>query len=309
MSKHDRQSFLGATSEQNLKRARVGVIGLGGGGSHVVQQLAHLGVGNYVLVDPDTVDETNLNRLVGGTLEDVQLRTLKVDIAERVIRAVVPDANVDAHPRQWQEVSEALQTCDVLIACVDAVTARDQLNKFCQRFLIPYIDIGMDVHELDSGFLISGQVVLITPGSPCLRCMGLVTEEALALEAHNYGAAGGKPQVVWPNGVLASTAVGLFTQLLCPWHDQTRASVFLEYDGNKGTLLPSMSFGLLAGSACAHFHPNEAGDPLFDIRQEQQRRTQGEALIEGEGLLRRVQEWLRLKVLQILRRSTSNENS
>ena len=54
MSKHDRQSFLGATSEQDLKRAKVGVIGLGGGGSHVIQQLAHLGVANYVLVDPDT---------------------------------------------------------------------------------------------------------------------------------------------------------------------------------------------------------------------------------------------------------------
>ncbi|WP_457324405.1 HesA/MoeB/ThiF family protein, partial [Roseateles sp. P5_E11] len=211
MSKHDRQSFLGAKSEQDLKRAKVGVIGLGGGGSHVVQQLAHLGVSNYVLVDPDTIDETNLNRLVGGTLEDVKRGTLKVDIAERMIRAVVADASIGAHPTQWQEAAKELQTCDVLIGCLDAVAAKDQLDKFCQRFLIPYIDIGMDVHKVGAGFLISGQVVLITPGSPCLRCMGLVTEEALAQEARNYGAAGGKPQVVWPNGVLASTAVGLFT--------------------------------------------------------------------------------------------------
>lgn len=214
MSKHDRQSFLGATSEQDLKRAKVGIIGLGGGGSHVVQQLAHLGVGNYVLVDPDIIDETNLNRLVGGTLDDVKRKTLKVHIAERVIRAVVAEANIGAHSKQWQEVSKDLQTCDVLIGCLDAVAAKDQLDKFCQRFLIPYIDIGMDVHKVGAGFLISGQVVLITPGSPCLRCMGLVTDEALAQEARNYGAAGGKPQVVWPNGVLASTAVGLFTQLI-----------------------------------------------------------------------------------------------
>jgi molybdopterin-synthase adenylyltransferase len=55
MTKHDRQSFLGAKSEQNLKRAKVGIIGLGGGGSHVVQQLTHLGVGNYILVDPDMI--------------------------------------------------------------------------------------------------------------------------------------------------------------------------------------------------------------------------------------------------------------
>ena len=267
MSKHDRQSFLGATSEQDLKRAKVGIVGLGGGGSHVVQQLAHLGVSNYVLVDPDIIDETNLNRLVGGTLEDVARHTLKVDIASRMIRAVVPDANIGAHPSQWQEVSKDLKTCDALIGCLDAVAAKDQLDKFCRRFLIPYIDIGMDVHVVGSRFLISGQVVLITPGSPCLRCMGLVTDEALAQEARNYGAAGGKPQVVWPNGLLASSAVGMFTQLICPWHGEARASAFLEYDGNKGTLMPSKSFGFFAERPCPHFYSDEAGDPLFDIRQ------------------------------------------
>lgn len=266
MSKHDRQSFLGATSEQRLKRAKVGIAGLGGGGSHVVQQLAHLGVGNYVLVDPDTIDETNLNRLVGGTLADVTCGTPKVNIAERMIRAVVTDANIGTHLAQWQEVSAELQTCDVLIGCLDAVAAKDQLDKFCQRFLIPYIDIGMDVHKVGTGFLISGQVVLITPGSPCLRCMGLVTEEALAHEARNYASAGGNPQVVWPNGLLASAAVGLFTQLICPWHGGARPYAFLEYDGNKATLVESGSFGFVANRPCPHYHPDEAGDPLFDVR-------------------------------------------
>lgn len=295
MSKHDRQSFLGTASEQSLKRAKVGIIGLGGGGSHVVQQLAHLGVGNYVLVDPDTIDETNLNRLVGGTLEDVKRRTLKVHIAERVIRAVVADVNISARPTQWQEVSQELQACDVLIGCLDSVAGKDQLDKFCQRFLIPYIDIGMDVHKLGAGFLISVQVVLITPGSPCLRCMGLVTEDALAQEARNYGAAGGKPQVVWPNGILASTAVGLFTQLICPWHGGTRASAFLEYDGNKGTLLPSKGFAFIEDHACPHFHPDEAGDPLFDIRQ-LQLRVPAQAQAQGQRLVQRLQStwrWLR----------------
>ena len=68
MSRLDRQSFLGATSEQKLAGLTMGLVGLGGGGSHVAQQLAHLGIGRFVLVDPDVVEETNLNRLVGGTL-------------------------------------------------------------------------------------------------------------------------------------------------------------------------------------------------------------------------------------------------
>ena len=78
MSQHDRQSFLGSTSEQHLSGLTVGILGLGGGGSHVVQQLAHLGVGGYVIADPDLIDETNLNRLVGGTRADVDTNELRL---------------------------------------------------------------------------------------------------------------------------------------------------------------------------------------------------------------------------------------
>ena len=61
-----RQSFLGANSEEAFSKCHAAIIGLGGGGSHIAQQLAHLGVGNFVLFDPDHVEKTNLNRLVGS---------------------------------------------------------------------------------------------------------------------------------------------------------------------------------------------------------------------------------------------------
>lgn len=267
MSKHDRQSFLGEGSERNLRNAKVGIVGLGGGGSHVVQQLAHIGVARFVLVDPDIIEESNLNRLVGGTLDDVSNGALKILIAERVIRQVVFDPQIDAFSKPWQEVADALKDCDVIIGGIDSVIAKDDLDRFCRRFLIPYIDMGMDVHEVAGRFLIAGQVVLTTPGMPCLRCMGIVTDESLATEARNYGAAGGKPQVVWPNGVLASTAVGLFTQLICPWHAKVPSSAYLEYDGNKHTIAPSKSFALIQAQPCPHYHPNEAGEAIFDIRK------------------------------------------
>lgn len=266
MSKHDRQSFLGETSEQDIKAAKVGVIGLGGGGSHVVQQLAHIGVAKYVLVDPDTIDESNLNRLVGGTLHDVLANVAKVAIAERVIRSVVQHPEIDACKSKWQEVVDALKGCDVIIAGVDSVIAKDELDKFCRRYLIPYIDMGMDVHKVGGRYLIAGQVVLTTAGAPCLRCMGIVTDELLTQEARKYGAAGGNPQVIWPNGVLASTAVGLFVQLICPWHSKVTPSAYLEYDGNKHTVVPSKSFALIQQQLCPHHFPEEAGDGLFDLR-------------------------------------------
>src|SRR5208282_851819 len=114
---------------------------------------------------------------------------------------------------------------------------REQLERFARRHLIPYIDIGMDVHDLGcSEFLIAGQVVLSMPGGPCLRCAGLITDERVAAEANRYGAAGGRPQVVWSNGVLASTAVGIVVQLLTPWSGKPPQFIYLDYDGNCGTV-------------------------------------------------------------------------
>lgn len=266
MSQHDRQSFLGTNSEQDLEDITVGILGLGGGGSHVVQQLAHLGVGGYVIVDPDIIEETNLNRLIGGTRADIEAKETKIRIAERAIRSVLPNARISAHSKPWQEVAGELKHCNIIVGGLDSVIAKDEADRFCKRFLIPYIDMGMDVHKVGNRFLIAGQVVLTLPGGPCLRCMGVVTESALATEARVYGAAGGKPQVVWPNGVLASTAVGLFTQLVCPWHDKPMAGAYLEYDGNKHTVSPSMRLPASGNRPCGHYNANETGGPRFDIR-------------------------------------------
>jgi molybdopterin-synthase adenylyltransferase len=49
-----------------MQQTRVATVGLGGTGSLITEQLAHLGVTGFLLIDPDTVDETNLNRLVEG---------------------------------------------------------------------------------------------------------------------------------------------------------------------------------------------------------------------------------------------------
>lgn len=263
----DRQSFLGADSEQILGQAKIGLAGLGGGGSHVAQQFAHIGIGSFVICDPDVIEDTNLNRLVGGTWADVEWKAAKVDIAKRLIQGVRPDARVDVERGSWQEAMLKLRDCDVIVGGLDSARAKDELDGFSRRFLIPYIDMGMDVHQLGGDkHLIAGQVVLSTAGNPCLRCLGIVTEEMLAQEARNYGAAGGKPQVVWPNGVLASTAVGLAVQILTSWHHPAPEFAYLEYDGNLGTVRSSDLLRHVP-SVCPHHPAVERGDPGFDIRR------------------------------------------
>jgi len=259
-----RQSFLGVDSDEVFSRCRAGIIGLGGGGSHIAQQLAHLGVGNFVLFDPDQVEETNLNRLVGATRRDVASATHKTSVARRLIKRVNPKARISVVSEEWQKHGPLLARCDVAFASVDTFGTREEIERACRRFMIPLIDIGMDVTELSDGYLISGQVILSMPGELCMRCLGFLTEELLAKEAARYGAAGNRPQVIWPNGLLASAAVGTFVQLFTPWRSGMKPFMYMEYDGNDQTLLPSNRLQYLAGRSCPHFANSDVGDPFWE---------------------------------------------
>jgi hypothetical protein len=267
MSRLDRQSFLGPKSDHDLKQATLAIIGLGGGGSHVAQQGAHLGIGRFQLYDPDVIEDSNLNRLVAGTVADVRAKRPKVEIARRAIHGVVPDAVVTMVQGTWQQHGGLLASADIVVSCLDSVQAKADLDAFCRQMLIPMIDIGMDVHAVGEHFLISGQVALSTAPGPCLRCMGVINDHALTQEAARYGAAGSHPQVVWSNGLLASSAVGLATGILAPWHPNAPLSAYLEYDGNRGTLRECHRLDALREVTCPHYPAQETGQLLFDVRK------------------------------------------
>src|SRR5216117_1071495 len=94
-SMFDRQvRAFGAAGQQRLQSFRVGIIGLGGTGSVVAQQLAYLGVRNLLLIDPENVEESNLNRLVLASKSDVGKS--KVDVARGGIQQIRQDAEVEA---------------------------------------------------------------------------------------------------------------------------------------------------------------------------------------------------------------------
>lgn len=260
--RYSRQSFLGADAEARIARTTVGLPGLGGGGSHIVQQLAHIGFQRYVLYDDDRVEESNLNRLVGATSVDALAQTEKIQLAKRTIFSLQPHAQVRALNCKWQERPEPLRECQIVFGCVDSYQGRHELEVACRRYLMHYIDIGMDVHGKERP-VIGGQVILSSPGGPCMRCMGFLTDEKLAQEAGRYGSAGGRPQVVWPNGVLASTAVGLAVDLVANWTTQPRTHAFLAYDGNRGTVKDSVTLRNLKVGSCAHFQAGDVGDPVL----------------------------------------------
>jgi hypothetical protein len=262
-NRYTRQSFLGPDSERIFSNAIVGIVGLGGGGSHISQQLAHLGIVNYVLCDADRITFTNLNRTVNATLFDVIFKRYKTVIAARTIRRLHWNASIINHHEHWESGTDSLMHCDIIVGCVDSFSGRRDLEAFCRRHLIPYVDVGMDVQGLGDRYEIIGQVILSMPGRPCMRCMGFLNDQVLAEEARLYGAAGERPQVVWSNGVLCSAAVGIVVDLLTGWSRSGRDCTYLNFRGSDLSLTEDRRLEHIRNNDCLHYPLIQAGDPTF----------------------------------------------
>lgn len=155
-----------------LGRLTAAVIGCSGTGSIVIEQLARLGFGRLILVDPEIVERKNLNRIVNATWRDAEEAANKVHVATRAITAMGLGTVVEGHARNLiaRSVVEAVAEADILFGCVDSAEARDVLNRISTHYLIPYIDVGVRIGALPDGTIdrIDGVVHYIQPGGSSL---------------------------------------------------------------------------------------------------------------------------------------------
>lgn len=169
-----RQEFaLGREGQARLRRLQIGIVGLGGTGSVVAMQLAHLGVGGLVLIDGDVVEPSNLSRIVGATRSDVG--TPKVEVAARYARNLGFSEVVAALQEPVSaEHERLLATCDILVSCVDRLLPRAFLNRLAYRHCVPLIDLGVAFRADSDGRITgdAGRVVVVGPGRSCLACWG-----------------------------------------------------------------------------------------------------------------------------------------
>jgi molybdopterin-synthase adenylyltransferase len=250
---NNRQSFLGDNLDEILENIQIAVIGLGCGGSQVVQQLTHIGFKKFILCDYYYLEDTNLNRTVGSTLKDVEIASSKMSIAVRLIKGISPNAEITEINSKFQVDPKSISQSNVIFGCVDGLCNRNELEKFARRNKIPYIDIGMDVTKPSGLPVMRGQIIASLPEKPCMWCFGFITPEQLEKEAAAYDQAGVRPQVIWQIGVLASTAVHILMNLLTNW---TRTidlqTLYYEYDGNKGTVRPHVHYDMNKYKTCDH---------------------------------------------------------
>ncbi|HVA57604.1 MAG TPA: ThiF family adenylyltransferase [Gemmatimonadaceae bacterium] len=174
----------GPAMQATLDELRVGIIGCGGTGSSVAEQLARLGVRQFTLVDPDELTASNVTRLYGSTL--AQVGAPKVEVVGAHLRDINPSVQVDQLRSSIcvQSTAESLTDCDVLFGCTDDNAGRLVLSRLATYMMLPVIDCGVllsaDAHSRVAG--IDGRVTTLVPGQACLVCRGRINLRRAASE-------------------------------------------------------------------------------------------------------------------------------
>jgi molybdopterin/thiamine biosynthesis adenylyltransferase len=248
---------IGRAGQQALQEMRVGIVGVGGTGSHVAQQLAYLGVRDVAFVDDDAIELTNLNRVITATPSDIGLR--KVDVAAHRYRDIEHGASVRRvfGDVMDEETARSILDRDVIFSCTDSVGSRAVLNWLSYQYLIPVIDLAVDIREVDDAPLVSGRLQLIGPGTGCLSCAGLLdanqvridlmTEEERRRDRYVVDADVVQPAVVSINGVVASLAVTMFLAMTTGLPLDARRQT---YFGNQGAVRVARSASLTDCPVC-----------------------------------------------------------
>ena len=177
----------GIEAQHLISRLHIGIVGLGSVGSIVAEALARVGVPNLTLVDPDFVEEHNLDRLLNATEQEVGRS--KVDLARNAFLShtttASPNVRAISASVHNKTAYHAVLDCDLIFSCVDRPVARDVLNYVSQAHLVPVVDGGIAVGvQPTNGHLSSAhwRCHISTPAHPCLRCRDQYNTSMVVLE-------------------------------------------------------------------------------------------------------------------------------
>jgi hypothetical protein len=237
------QTF-GQSTTESLSHLSIGVVGCSGTGSPLVEMLTRLGVGELVLVDPDRVEEKNLNRIYNATIDDARAGRYKVDVLADAIKRMGLGTKVTPIARFISDADVVRQVafCDVVFGCMDSIEGRNILNRICVFYSIPYFDLGVRLIADGSGGVnqVCGTVNYLRPDGSSLLERGLYTPEQLRAEAlynndpqqyaelrkdgYILGVPEDRPAVIHVNTHIASLAVNEFLARIHPFRDDENSA-------------------------------------------------------------------------------------
>jgi molybdopterin/thiamine biosynthesis adenylyltransferase len=232
----------GGPVQSALASLRVAIVGCGGTGSAVAEQLARLGVMSLVLVDPDHLDLSNVTRVYGSTPADVARP--KAVVLRDHLKRIAPDAKIEAvcNTITSQSAAKEVAACDVVFGCTDDNAGRLILSRLAAYARQLVIDMGVLISSAEDGTIdgINGRVTIMRPGQACLICRDRVdlsraaaeqlpeTERArLQGEGYAPALAGIQPAVVAYTTMVAATAVAELIEHLVGYGPSPRPSEVL----------------------------------------------------------------------------------
>lgn len=141
--------IIGKEGIEKLKDSKVAIFGLGGVGSYVLEACVRAGIGNFILVDKDEVDITNLNRQIIATRKTIGKP--KVEVAKERILEINPEANVEIYQEFFMPETKGIldESIDYIVDAVDTVTAKIELVVRANRLNIPIISCMGTGNKLD----------------------------------------------------------------------------------------------------------------------------------------------------------------
>ena len=241
---HNRQVLaFGKPGQMMLQKQRVAIVGCGGIGSVMFVLLVRLGVRRFVLIDPDVVEFSNLNRLAATRLSDAENGTPKVEMLKNYGMAINPDIHVLAIAKSVyaSESQFALRACDYVFGGLDMHSPRDLLNTLATQHMIPYIDTGTGLQSDEHHNIAhaGGQVRIVIPGMGCLKCIDgidmdlakmeqLPPDQRVGMVERGYIAGEDEhaPAVATLNGVIANLAVSEFLAYVTGFKPTSRYSFY-----------------------------------------------------------------------------------
>lgn len=248
------QLAFGSSLVQDLSKLKISIVGAGATGSATALLLTRLGVGELCLIDKDTIEESNLNRLHGAKLKDIG--KYKVDVVKRHIREFGLGTKV-AVEKRWvsdRKCINHLKTSDLVFGCTDDHSGRILLNRFAYFYLTPVIDMGLvisvknDSHELQN---LQGRISYLFPGSDCLATKGNINIDiayaenlkrnepenykTLKEEAYVVGEGNPAPAVVTFTTQIATMAVNEFLNRMLGYNLQALRSPHKIFFFHRGT--------------------------------------------------------------------------
>lgn len=247
---------LGPATVALLGKLRIGIVGCSGTGSKVVLELARNGVGSLVLVDPDVVEERNLNRIEGSVREDCG--RAKVDVLSNAVARMGLGTDVVTVQRYLAsaEAVRTLATCDWVFGCMDSHDGRRTLNRLASFYVIPYVDVGVSITPDGFGSIESAVAAahFVEPGGSSLASRGAISADVANAEAlmlanpeeygrqrragYVEGVAGPRPAVGPFNSLAANLGVIELLDRVHRLRRTTRAAETLRLDITNSFILP-----------------------------------------------------------------------